>query len=109
MFISAVRGPSSPEQTVVDALNRGILTMLHGEEFSLFSVTQLCSDDTRMQNLMSTEFLNSLRSPGVPEHELKLKLNCLYMVTSNISVQDRLMNNTKVIVRDIGQHLVIME
>ena len=46
--------------------------MLHGEEFSLFSVTRLCSDDTRMQNLMSTEFLNSLRSPGVPEHELKL-------------------------------------
>ncbi len=66
---------------VVDALNKKILTMLHGEEFSLFSVTRLCSDDTRIQNLMSTEFLNSLRSPGVPEHVLKLKLNCLCMVT----------------------------
>ena len=94
---------------VVDALNKKILTMLHGEEFSLFSVTRLCSDDTRMQNLMSTEFLNSLRSPGVPEHKLKLKLNCLCMVTRNISVQDRLMNNTKVIVREIGRHLVTVE
>lgn len=46
---------------VVDALNRKILTMLHGEEYSLFSVTRLCSNDIRMQNLMSTEFLNSLR------------------------------------------------
>ena len=87
---------------VVDALNRKILMMLHGEEFSLFSVTRLCLDNTRMQNLISTEFLNFLRSPGVPEHELKLKLNCLCMVTRNISVQDRLMNNTKVIVREIG-------
>ena len=94
---------------VVDALNGKILTMLHGEEFSLLSATRLCSDDTRMQNLMSTEFLNSLRSPGVPEHELKLKLNYLCMVTRNILVQDRLMNNTKVIVREIGRHLVTVK
>ena len=85
---------------VIDALNKKILTMLHEEEFSLFSVTWLCSNDTRMQNLISTEFLNSLRSPGVPEQELKLKLNCLCMVTRKILVQDRLMNNTKVIVRE---------
>ena len=94
---------------VVDALNAKILTMLHGEEFSLFSVTRLCSDDTKLQNLITTEFLHSLKSPGVPEHELKLKLNCLCMVTRNISVQDRLMNNTKVIVREISRHLVTVE
>ena len=57
---------------------------------------------SRIQNLVSTEFLNSLRSPGVPENELKLKLNCLCMVTRKISVQDWLMNNTKVVVREIG-------
>ena len=50
-----------------------------------------------------------LKSPGVPEHELKLKLNCLCMVTRNISVQDRLMNNTKVIVREVGRHLITVE
>ena len=94
---------------IVDALNHKILKMLHGAEVSLFSVTRLCSDDTKLTNLLSTEFLNSLKSPGVPEHELKLKLNCLCMVTRNISVQDRLMNNTKVIVREIGRHLVTVE
>jgi ATP-dependent DNA helicase PIF1 len=111
IFTSAARERAIITGTnrVVNALNSKILTMLHGEEFSLFSVTRLCSDDTRMQNLLSTEFLNSLRSPGVPEHELKLKLNCLCMVTRNISVQDRLMNNTKVIVREIGRHLVTVE
>ena len=30
---------------VVDALNKMILTMLHGEEFPLFNITWLCSDD----------------------------------------------------------------
>ena len=54
---------------VFNALNRKILIMLHMEELSLFSVTWLCSDDTRIQNLMSTEFLNSLRSPSVLKHE----------------------------------------
>jgi ATP-dependent DNA helicase PIF1 len=74
---------------VVDALNSKILVRLQGEIVSLFSVTRLCSDETRLTNLLSTEFLNSLRSPGVPDHELKLKLNCLCMVTRNISVRDR--------------------
>ena len=83
--------------------------MLHGEEFSLFNVTRFCLDNARMQNLMLTQFLNSLRSPGVPEHKLKLKLNCLCMVTRNISVQDWLMNATKVIMRKIGRHLVTVE
>ena len=94
---------------VVDALNSKILARLQGDEIPLFSVTRLCSDETRLTNLLSTEFLNSLKSPGVPEHELKLKLNCLCMVTRNISVQDRLMNNTKVIVREIGRHLITVE
>ena len=64
---------------VVDALNTKILARLQGDEIPLFSVTRLCSDETRLTNLLSTEFLNSLKSPGVPEHELKLKLNCLHI------------------------------
>ena len=56
---------------VVDALNSNILIRLQGEQISLFSVTSLCSNETRLTNLLSTEFLNSLKSPGVPDHELK--------------------------------------
>ena len=93
---------------VIDTLNSKILVRLHGE-VPLFSVTRLCSDETRLTNLLLTELLKSLKSPGVPDHELKLKLNCLRMVTRNISVQDRLMNNTKVIVKEIGRHLITVE
>jgi ATP-dependent DNA helicase PIF1 len=71
---------------VVDALNSKILVGLQGEVVPLFSVTRLCSDETRLTNLLSTEFLNSLRSPGVPDHELKLKLTCLCMVTSRFEI-----------------------
>ena len=45
---------------VLDALNCKILKVLHGDEVFLFSVTQLCSDESRLTNLLSTEFLNSL-------------------------------------------------
>ena len=61
----------------------------------------------RTARLYSLSF--TFLSPGVPDHQLKLKVNCLCMVTRNISLQDRLMNNTKVIVREIGRHLVTVE
>ena len=50
---------------VVDALNSKILARLQGHKVSLFSMALLCSDETRLTNLLSTEFLNSLKSPGV--------------------------------------------
>ena len=31
----------------------------------------------RLGQLLTEEFLHSLNSPGVPDHNLKLKLNCL--------------------------------
>ena len=94
---------------IVDALNDKMLNLLHRHSISLYSVTQLNSDDSDLNHLLSVEFLNSLKSPGVPNHELKLNLNCLCMVTRKISVTDRLMNNTKVIVREIGWQLVTVE
>ena len=54
-------------------------------------------------------FLHSLKSTGMPDHNLKLKLNCLCLVMRNISVQDRVMNNTKVILREVGRKYVTVE
>ena len=64
-----------------------------------------------LKHVLTEEFLHSLKSPtpGVPDHNLKLKLNCLYLVMRNISVQDRVMNNTKVILREVGRKYVTVE
>lgn len=47
--------------------------------------------------------LHSLKSPGMPDHNLKLKLNFLCLMMRNISVQDHVMNNTEVILREVGR------
>ena len=95
---------------VVDALNKKILKLLHGDTVvTLHGVTRLAGRRSEVKNLLTPEYLISLTSQGVATHKLKLKLNCLCMVSRNISVEDWLMNNTKVIVRDISRHLITVE
>ncbi len=80
---------------VVDDLNSKILKRMDGREVMLHSVPRLAPEDhTHLSHFLTEEFLHSLTSPGVPNHQLKFKLNCLCLVMCNISVQDRVMNNT---------------
>ena len=94
----------------VDELNSKILTKLDGPVMTLHSVTRLDPQHHgRLEHVLPEEFLHSLKSPGVPDHNLRLKLNCLCLVMRNISVQDRVMNNTKVILREVGRKYVTVE
>ena len=63
----------------------------------------------RLDQVLTEEFLHSLKSPGVPDHNLELKLNCLCLVMRSISVQDHVVNNTKVILRDLGRKYINVE
>ena len=94
----------------VDELNSKILNRLDGPMMTLHSMT--CLDPQhhgRLGQVLTEEFLHSLKSPGLPDHNLKLKLNCLCLVMRNISVQDRVMNNTKVILREVGRKYITVE
>ena len=89
----------------VDELNGKILTRL---VMILHSVTRLDPQHHgRLKHVLTEEFLHSLKSPGVPDHNLNL--NCLCLVMRNISIQDRVMNNTKVILREVGRKYVTVE
>ena len=91
-------------------LNGKILARLDGPVMILHSVTRLDRQHHgQLEHVLTEEFLHSLKSPGVPNHNLKLKLNCLCLVMRNISVQDRVMNNTKVILREVGWKYVTVE
>ena len=96
--------------TRVDELNSKILTGLDGPLMTLHSATRLDpKHHGRLGHVLTEEFLHSLKSPSVPDHNLKLKLNCLCLVMQNISVQDRVMNNAKVILREVGRRYVTVE
>ncbi len=106
-FLCSERAIITGRNAVVDDLNSKILIRMNGQQVMLHSVTRLAPEDhTHLSHFLTEEFLHSLTSHGVPNHQLKLNCRCLVM--HNISVQDRVMN-TKVIVGEVGRKFVTVE
>jgi hypothetical protein len=55
------------------------------------------------------EFLNSLKEPGIPPHELFLKIGTICRLTRNFDASRGLTKNTQVIVRKLLWHTVEVE
>lgn len=101
-YLCCERAIITGTNAVVDQLNAKIPQRLDGEVVTLHSATRLASDDHgHLGHLLTEEFLHSLKSPGVPEAKL--------LVMRNISIQDCIMNNTKVIAREFGRKFVMVE
>jgi hypothetical protein len=90
-----------------DNFNRVILQCLNGDPIILNSSDSFVGEVDLTLN--TVEFLNSLQHPGVPEHTIVLKANCICILMRNISSKDGLMNNCKVIVRRLQQRSILVE
>lgn len=56
--------------------------------------------------LYSTEFLNTLKFAGIPNHELTFKLGCVIMLMRNISQSNGLCNGTRLIVTHLHPNIL---
>ena len=66
-----------PRNETVEEINEYIMNQIEGEEVTYHSSDTVCKASTNnssMDQLYPTEFLNSLKFPGIPNHELKLKV-----------------------------------
>ncbi|KAL6521909.1 hypothetical protein OROMI_031786 [Orobanche minor] len=59
--------------------------------------------------LHTTEFLNEIRSSGVPNHELNLKVGTPVMLLRNIDHSIGLCNGTRMVVTRLGNHVIEAE
>ena len=59
--------------------------------------------------LCSTDFLNAQTAPGVPPHALHLAVGALYELMRNLKSDERLMNHTPVILKEVHAHHVVIE
>ncbi|XP_058741254.1 uncharacterized protein LOC131613618 [Vicia villosa] len=94
---------------VVDQINGHILQMLPGESkdyYSSNSVDRSEIHDNSIIEVLSPEFLSSLRTFGLPNHLITLKVGCPIMLMRNIDQSEGLCNGTRLIVTKMENHVI---
>jgi hypothetical protein len=82
-----------PRNETVKEINEYIIEKLNGEEMTYRSCDSICSASTDGTNeLYTIEFLNTLKFPGILDHELRLKVGLPVMLLRNINQSAGLCN-----------------
>lgn len=63
-------------------------------------------DDDNIGEIILPEYLNSLSPPSLPPHELRLRVNSIVMLIRNFSMNEGLCNGTRLLVLQLGNHLL---
>ncbi|XP_076638318.1 ATP-dependent DNA helicase Pif1-like [Colletes latitarsis] len=87
----------------VDKLNITIQTEIAGDLMTYKSVDSVTSQDDVVN--YPTEFLNSLELPGLPPHNLQLKVGSVIMMLRSIN-QPRLCNDTRLAVKKLMNNVI---
>lgn len=98
-----------PKNETADIINSTVLDMLHGETYSFTSFDQAIpktNDGGASELLYPTEYLNTLSFPGLPPHNLKLKIGAPIMMLRNLNLAGGLCNGTRMIVTQIYSRLI---
>ncbi|XP_056685899.1 uncharacterized protein [Spinacia oleracea] len=99
----------TPKNEGVDEINNYILGMIPGDEHIYKSADRICpftNTSTNDEVLYPTEFLNTLQFPGIPNHEIRLKVGCPIILTRNISQSEGLCNGTRLIVSRLDTRVI---
>ncbi|KAG5616058.1 hypothetical protein H5410_015882 [Solanum commersonii] len=96
----------TPKNEMVHELNDTIMQMIPGEGRTYFSSDNVCkaSVNTNDEDLTALQmyFLNSLRFPGIPNHDVHLKVGTPFMLLRNLNQSEGLCNGTRLIVTHLG-------
>ncbi|XP_058764312.1 uncharacterized protein LOC131637724 [Vicia villosa] len=94
---------------VVDKINHYVLDLIPGEEkeyLSYDSIDRTDSSYTEAYEVLTPEFLSKLRTSGLPNHRIKLKVGTPIMLMRNLDQSDGLCNGTRLIVTRLANHVI---
>ncbi|KAK3189482.1 hypothetical protein Dsin_029043 [Dipteronia sinensis] len=98
------RGSLTPTNQTADQINSYVLNVIPGETTTYLSSNSICKASRKVfdQDMMfPVEFLNSLKFPGLPNHELHLKIGIPIILLRNINPSAGLCNGTLLIVTQL--------
>ncbi|XP_074363853.1 uncharacterized protein LOC141704499 [Apium graveolens] len=91
----------TPTNQTAGLLNSFIVEKVNGECFSYFSVDvaeDFGGSEDELNSAFPVEYLNAINIPGLPLHELKLKVRVVVMLIRNLNQTLGLCNGTRMIV-----------
>ncbi|CAI0460777.1 unnamed protein product [Linum tenue] len=100
----------TPTNAVVTEINDYMLQQLPGEGHCYYSSDSMHLDKEVPESFSETyptEFLNTLSFNGVPDHEIRLKVNTPVMLLRNLSPPSGLCNGTRLMITSLGQNSII--
>nr|KAJ0211100.1 hypothetical protein LSAT_V11C400159770 [Lactuca sativa] len=105
----SVKAIVSPTNDTADDINEQILRMVtsDGRTYNSLDTIQPNGKYTsNFEGLYPIEYLNHLTFPGIPPHELKLKIHCPIMLLRNINQKQGLCNGTRMIVSQLLPNVI---
>ncbi|CAK8569600.1 unnamed protein product [Lathyrus sativus] len=94
---------------VTDEINQYITDLLPGEEkeyFSSDSIDRSTATDFDAFEHLTAEFLNALKTSGLPNHSIKLKIGATIMLMRNLNQSEGLCNGTRLTVTRVTNHVI---
>lgn len=99
----------APTLEAVEQINNFNLSQIRGTEKIYLSSGSICKatdDDNLQHSLYTTEFLNNIKCSGLPNHKLCLKIGVPVMLLRNIGQPLGLCNGNRLIVNQLGSHVI---
>ena len=99
----------APTHELVDMINDRMLDLISGDEHTYDSsdTVGVADQDTNFnEDLYTSDFLNSIRIAGLPQHSLRLKVGAPVMCMRNIDQMAGLCNGTRLQVLRLGTNIV---
>ncbi|MCH79297.1 helicase-like protein [Trifolium medium] len=104
-FISGAILASTIE--IVDQINNYVLNLLPGETAEYSStIDRTEAAHSEAFDVVTTEFLSSLRCSGVPNHKIVLKVGTPIMLLRNFDQSEGICNGTRLTVTKLGEHVL---
>ncbi|XP_058764879.1 uncharacterized protein LOC131638334 [Vicia villosa] len=94
---------------VVDDINQYITALIPGEEKEYYSSDSIDKSDANNfdgYEHVTPEFLHALKTSGLPNHSIKLKVGATIMLMRNLDQSEGLCNGTRLTVTRLANHVI---
>ncbi|XP_018443555.1 uncharacterized protein LOC108815454 [Raphanus sativus] len=97
-----------PTNEDVDVINNYMLDQLNGEERIYLSSDSIDPADSNSKDdsVFTPEFLNSIKTSGLPNHSIRLRIGTPVMLLRNIDPDEGLCNGTRLQITQMANHII---